>query len=404
MASKLGMCNREIVRRGALILFCDYVCQNLHDSEHLTWLIVNHIQDLINLSHEPPVQDFISAIHRNSAASGLFIQAIQSRCENLSTPTMLKRTLQCLEGIHLSQSGAVLMLYVDKLLCTPFRVLARMVDTLACRRVEMLLAANLQSSTAQLPAEELIRIQEHLQSSGLAQRHQRLYSLLDRLRLATAPGSHGPTPPVTSHPLDGDGPLALEAVNPDKDWYVQLVKAQCWTRSDSALLEGAELVSRIPAGDLGAFMMHSEFNLSLLAPCLGLGMREISGGQESPLFEAARTATLDRVTVVVQQLPAVHEAFQPFLPTQPSAYWSKLDDLFGDAALYRTLTTLAQALAQYLLVFSKLPSHLHLPPEKERDTVKFMVMTVEVSRSAGTRAQSCGKAEAPPAEGGGSSV
>lgn len=76
----------------------------------------------------------------------------------------------------------------------------------------------------------------------------------------------------------------------------------------------------------------------------------------------------------------------------------------GDAALYRTLTTLAQALAQYLLVFSKLPSHLHLPPEKERDTVKFMVMTVEVSRSAGTRAQSCGKAEAPPAEGGGSSV
>ncbi|XP_025145412.3 huntingtin isoform X3 [Bubalus bubalis] len=377
VASKLGMCNREIVRRGALILFCDYVCQNLHDSEHLTWLIVNHIQDLINLSHEPPVQDFISAIHRNSAASGLFIQAIQSRCENLSTPTMLKRTLQCLEGIHLSQSGAVLMLYVDKLLCTPFRVLARMVDTLACRRVEMLLAANLQSSTAQLPAEELIRIQEHLQSSGLAQRHQRLYSLLDRLRLATAPGSHGPTPPVTSHPLDGDGPLALEAVNPDKDWYVQLVKAQCWTRSDSALLEGAELVSRIPAGDLGAFMMHSEFNLSLLAPCLGLGMREISGGQESPLFEAARTATLDRVTVVVQQLPAVHQAFQPFLSAQPTAYWSKLDDLFGDAALYRTLTTLARALAQYLLVFSKLPSHLHLPPEKERDTVKFVVMTLE---------------------------
>lgn len=38
----------------------------------------------------------------------------------------------------------MLTLYVDKLLCTPLRVLARMVDTLACRRVEMLLAANLQ--------------------------------------------------------------------------------------------------------------------------------------------------------------------------------------------------------------------------------------------------------------------
>ncbi|XP_066242929.1 huntingtin isoform X4 [Saccopteryx leptura] len=377
LASRLGVCHREIVRRGALILFCDYVCQNLHDSEHLTWLIVNHIQDLISLSHEPPVQDFISAVHRNSAASGLFIQAIQSRCENLSAPTTLKKTLQCLEGIHLSQSGAVLTLYVDKLLCTPFRVLARMVDTLACRRVEMLLAANLQSSMAQLPVEELNRIQEHLQSSGLAQRHQRLYSLLDRLRLATAPGSRGPSPLVTSHPLDGDGPLALETVSPDKDWYICLVKSQCWTRSDSALLEGAELVNRIPAGDMSAFMMNSEFNVSLLAPCLGLGMREVSGGQKSPLFEAARVATLDRVTSVVQQLPAVHQVFQPFLPTEPTAYWSQLSDLFGDAGPYRSLTTLARALAQYLLLLPRLPSHLHLPPEKERDTVKFVVTTLE---------------------------
>ncbi|XP_054544203.1 huntingtin isoform X3 [Talpa occidentalis] len=377
LVSKLGMCNREIVRRGALILFCDYVCQNLHDSEHLTWLIVNHIQDLISLSHEPPVQDFISAVHRNSAASGLFIQAIQSRCENLSAPTTLKKTLQCLEGIHLSQSGAVLTLYVDKLLCTPFRVLARMVDTLACRRVEMLLAANLQSSAAQLPVEELSRVQEHLQSSGLAQRHQRLYSLLDRLRLAAAPGSRGPSPPLTSHPLDGDGPLALETVTPDKDWYLRLVRSQCWTRSDSALLEGAELLSRLPSGDMSAFMLDSEFNLSLLTPCLGLGLREISGGQKSPLFEAARLVTLERVSGTVQQLPAAHQVFQPGLPAEPTAYWSKLSHLFGDAVLYRSLTTLARALAQYLLALSKVPGYLHLPPDKEKDTVQFVVMTLE---------------------------
>lgn len=376
-AAQLGMCNREIVRRGALILFCDYVCQNLHDSEHLTWLIVNHIQDLISLSHEPPVQDFISAIHRNSAASGLFIQAIQSRCENLSTPTTLKKTLQCLEGIHLSQSGAVLTLYVDRLLGTPFRALARMVDTLACRRVEMLLAANLQSSMAQLPEEELNRIQEHLQNTGLAQRHQRLYSLLDRFRLSTVQDSLSPLPPVTSHPLDGDGHTSLETVNPDKDWYLQLVRSQCWTRSDSALLEGAELVNRIPAEDMNDFMMSSEFNLSLLAPCLSLGMSEITNGQKSPLFEAARRVTLDRVTNVVQQLPAVHQVFQPFLPTESTAYWSKLNDLFGDTTSYQSLTTLARALAQYLVVLSKVPAPLHLPPEKEGDTVKFVVMTLE---------------------------
>lgn len=376
-ASELGVCNQEIVRRGALILFCDYVCQNLHDSEHLTWLMVNHIQDLIGLSHEPPVQDFISAVHRNAAASGLFIQAIQSRCENLSAPTMLRKTLQCLEGIHLSQSGSLLTLYVDKLLRTPFRVLARMADTLACRRVEMLLAANWQSSSAQLPVEELSRIQEYLQSSGLAQRHQRLYSLLDRLRLATAPGSLGPAPPLTSHPLDGDGPLALETMSPDKDWYIRLVRSQCWTRSDSSLLEGAELVNRIPADDMGAFMMHPEFNLSLLAPCLGLGLREVSGGHKSPLFEAARLATLDRVAAMVHQLPTAHHVFQPFLPTELTAYANKLSSLLGDTMWYQSLTTLARALAQYLLTISKLPNHLQLPPERESDTISFVVLTME---------------------------
>lgn len=62
--------------------------------------------------------------------------------------------------------------------------------------------------------------------------------------------------------------------------------------------------------------------------------------------------------------------------------------------LYRSLTTLARALAQYLLVFSKLPSHLHLPPEKERDTVKFVVMTLEVRGSSGSQCF-CAKGPSP---------
>ncbi|XP_040410548.1 huntingtin isoform X2 [Cygnus olor] len=375
--SKRGMCNREIVRRGALILFCDYVCQNLHDSEHLTWLIVNHVQDLINLSHEPPVQDFISAVHRNSAASGLFIQAIQSRCENLAAPTTLKKTLQCLEGIHLSQSGAVLTLYIDKLLCTPFRVLARMVDTLACRRVEMLLAATLQNSITQLPVEELDRIQEYLQNSGLATRHQRLYSLLDRFRLMVAPDTTSPSPVVTSHPLDGEGQPALENVILDKDWYVSLVRSQCCIKSDSALLEGAELVNKIPQPDLNSFMTCKEFNLSLLAPCLSLGMNEMSRDQKSGLFETSRRVTLDHVSTTVLNLPANHQVFQPVLPTEPSAYWKKLSDIFGDEVIYRSVMTLCRALAQYLLLLSKLPTGLRVPPDKEDDILKFVVMSVE---------------------------
>uniref|UniRef100_A0A7N6BBY5 Huntingtin n=1 Tax=Anabas testudineus TaxID=64144 RepID=A0A7N6BBY5_ANATE len=319
--TRLTMVNREIVRRGALILFCDYVCQNLHDSEHLTWLIVNHVRDLISLCHEPPVQDFISAVHRNSAASGLFIQAIQSRCDNLTTPTMLKNTLQCLEGIHLSQSGSLLMLYVDKLLNTPFRVLARMVDTLACRRVEMLLAETLQNSIAQLPVEELDRIQEYLQSSGLAQRHQRFYSLLDRFR-ATVADTSSPTPPVTSHPLDGDPPPAPELVIADKEWYVTLVKSQCCLRGDVSLLETTELLTKLPPTDLLNIMRCKEFNLSLLCPCLSMGVQRISRNQGSLLLETALQVTLEQITGVTESLPAPHQCFLP--PSKPHPYWEQL--------------------------------------------------------------------------------
>lgn len=52
--------------------------------------------------------------------------------------------------------------------------------------------------------------------SRLCFRHQRLYSLLDRFRLSTVQDSLSPLPPVTSHPLDGDGHTSLETVSPDK--------------------------------------------------------------------------------------------------------------------------------------------------------------------------------------------
>ncbi|XP_024914358.1 huntingtin isoform X2 [Cynoglossus semilaevis] len=372
---QLAMVNREIVRRGALILFCDYVCQNLHDSEHLTWLIVNHVSDLISLSHEPPVQDFISAVHRNSAASGLFIQAIQSRCDNLSTPTMLKKTLQCLEGIHLSQSGSLLMLYVDKLLNTPFRVLARMVDTLACRRVEMLLAETLQNSVAQLPVEELNRIQEYLQTSGLAQRHQRFYSLLDRFR-ATVADTSSPTPPVTTHPLDGNPPPAPQLVVADKEWYVSLVRSQCCLRGDVSLLETTELLTKLPPADLLSIMSCKDFNLSLLCPCLSLGIQQLARGQGSLLLETGLQVTLEQIAGITGSLPTPHQSFLP--PSQPTPYWDKLADVYDEPGFYFRVLCQCRALSQYLLNVNQLPSSLHIPSDKEHLITTFTCTAAEV--------------------------
>ncbi|XP_052401425.1 huntingtin isoform X2 [Carassius gibelio] len=374
---KLAMCNREIVRRGALILFCDYVCQNLHDSEHLTWLTVNHVSDLISLSHEPPVQDLISAVHRNSAASGLFIQAIQSRCDNLSTPVMLKKTLQCLEGIHLSQSGALLMLYVDKLLNTPFRVLARMVDTLACRRVEMLLAETLQNSIAQLPLEELDRIQQYLQTSGLAQRHQRFFSLLDRFRATIAEDSTSPDAPITSHPLDGDPPPPPENVEPNKEWYVELVKFQCCLRGEGALYETTELLTKLPQSDLNTIMTCKDFNLCLVASCLSVGVQRVCKGHGTVLFDTAQQVAFERLAGVIELLPSPH---QPLLLSSKTCadYWQQLNQVYSEPGFYQTVLSLCGVLSQYLLSLSKLPSLLHIPKDRETLITTFSTLAIEV--------------------------
>ena len=34
-------------------------CENLTDAEHMTQLIINHVNDLVELSHESPVQDLV---------------------------------------------------------------------------------------------------------------------------------------------------------------------------------------------------------------------------------------------------------------------------------------------------------------------------------------------------------
>lgn len=56
----------------------------------------------------------------------------------------VKKTLHCLEAIHMSQSGTLLTLLIDKFLHTNHLAVARLCDMIACRRVEMLLAESVE--------------------------------------------------------------------------------------------------------------------------------------------------------------------------------------------------------------------------------------------------------------------
>ncbi|XP_035230916.1 huntingtin-like [Stegodyphus dumicola] len=162
-------CNLEMVRRGGVILLCDYVCENPTDVVQMTWLIVHHVNDIIDLSMETTVQDFISSIHRNPAASGLWIQAIiNAHHRDLAKPSFWKRALQCLQNIHLTQSGKLLNLLVDNFLTSHHLLVANICDRLACKRLEILLS---EPAAKQLSVQDIDKLVKTMESSGISKRY-----------------------------------------------------------------------------------------------------------------------------------------------------------------------------------------------------------------------------------------
>lgn len=79
-------------------------------------------------------------IHRNPAASGLFVQAVLTRCETQSSASFVGQLVHCLEGIHPAQCGSLLALLVEKVLATPHVALARTCEALAQRQVQLMLS------------------------------------------------------------------------------------------------------------------------------------------------------------------------------------------------------------------------------------------------------------------------
>ncbi|XP_077992227.1 huntingtin-like [Glandiceps talaboti] len=393
-------CCGEIVRKGGLILFCDYVCENLTDAEPMTWLIINHVNDIISLSHEPPVQDFISAIHRNSAASGLFIQALHLRCESFSTdPSMVKQTLRCLEPIHLSQSGALLTLLIDKFLKTYHHALARQCDMAACRRIEMLLAESVEECQSQIPVEDLDKLTQYMENSGLTKRYARLLSLLKRLKCYL----NGEDIPVSSSPSDTQGFVAKANVN--KEWYMSVVRECCFSQTSTAR-ECSLMLHKLEYSDILTIMMTEEFDLSILEDCIALGVKKTRAAKKAvstawtikrdsstalakkqdkqlarvdPLLQAAQLTLLRHINNIVNMLPTPHEVLGSVLnESSQQKYRTKLETFFKEPSWSEMVFNLAAALVKYLVSLPGLPLECFIPTDSQPYVGRFAVLCVEV--------------------------
>ncbi|XP_030848870.1 huntingtin [Strongylocentrotus purpuratus] len=399
----------EVVKQGALVLFCDYVCENEADAEPLSWLVVNHVNDIVQLSYELPVQDLVSAIHRNSAASGLFLRAINIRFSHMNNPCLVRQTLRLLDGIHLTQSGMLLTLLIEKFLTTHWQSVGRVASGLACRRVEMLLAERVdQHSKTQLTHEELTKLEGFITSNRLAQKNQRLMSLLSRIKLDLTVEEPAQSPPD----LPTDLPKNLADVFLDKEWYVSHVESCCCGNGPaSSSRDCATMLSRLSYEDILAIMTREDFDHTLIGECISLGLARTqvgasehgqtpssaqppnatpsstapSSGGEHPsqatpldaLLKASMPTLITHLKAFAALVPRPHQILELASESQEARdYYSKMMECFQDTLWCNQLDDIIWALSRYFVACRTLK--LDLDMEASESMMSLTISALEL--------------------------
>jgi hypothetical protein len=100
-------CAEKLFQQVSIAIHCESTAtrQQLDNSTSLTMLLMNQLVELFALaSYEPTVLDLFGTIHRNAAASSLFIHCINShwmRIMNRRSLGLLYACLKSVEAVHL---------------------------------------------------------------------------------------------------------------------------------------------------------------------------------------------------------------------------------------------------------------------------------------------------------------
>ncbi|CAG2108008.1 unnamed protein product, partial [Medioppia subpectinata] len=351
----------EIIRRGSLILFCDFVCENMNDAEHMTWLIVQNINQIIKLCHELPVSEFICAIHRNSASSGLFIQAINARCDdNLRIGSFCRRLLHCLGRVHPTQSVSLITFLIEKIIANPSLqsnyLFMSEAENLVIKRLNSM-TSSLESysnqSANQLTAQDL----DKLLLSLNPYRYSKLISCLESFKTK----SNDEKSIQTSHPLS-DSSVMDEIPELNKDWFLTVLNKYCQKHSKSH--RAAHLLNKLSYEDIVSILSSKEFALELLGDCIAFGDQIIEEDDKSNtkimfsavmnrinLLKASLNAVLQHVSYFVSILPAPHFAFlthSEMSTPKEARHRDKLIELFSQSNIWNYLFKLSNGFLAFL--------------------------------------------------------
>ena len=177
---------------GQLQSYCDLICRHELYVDHLTSIITHH-QLLLLLFEQSDsctyVHNLFGLIHRTSVASHLFIESIYTNLDHLFKRNKLLlslKILRTLEGIHLDESGLLLVLLIEQFLTLPYLSILRLAELIVCRRIEMILTLDEQTLNKQLLPKHLPLILQVLSSPKDNNKHdiksnEHLWALVQRL-------------------------------------------------------------------------------------------------------------------------------------------------------------------------------------------------------------------------------
>ena len=80
--------NQELVRRTAISILANRLVNNTSDGELLAWFLSSQIREIVTNIGDPNIREFVNSIHRQEAASGLFLESVSARLETM-------RSVQC---------------------------------------------------------------------------------------------------------------------------------------------------------------------------------------------------------------------------------------------------------------------------------------------------------------------
>ncbi|CAF4728355.1 unnamed protein product, partial [Rotaria sp. Silwood2] len=158
--------------------------------EHLTSIITHH--QLLFLLFEQSdtctyVHNLFGLIHRTSVASHLFVESLYTNWDNLLKRNKILlslKILRTLEGIHLDESGLLLVLLIEQFLTLPYISVLRLAELIVCRRIEMMLTLDEQTLNKQLLPKYLPSILQILSTSKTSndnKSNEHLCALIQRL-------------------------------------------------------------------------------------------------------------------------------------------------------------------------------------------------------------------------------